>query len=122
MADKTYKNLFDDGYTTYHDDGTKSVTYKNLFDDGYTTYHESGGKSQTYRNLFDGGFTTYNSGSSGANGYQEAGLSYGSDPSGIPCTNGSYSSGTPYTNKKTIKAGDVVLVYIMIAGAAFLLI
>ena len=34
MADKTYKNLFDDGYTTYHDDGTKSTTYKNLFDDG----------------------------------------------------------------------------------------
>lgn len=59
MADKTYKNLFDDGYTTYHDDGTKSTTYKNLFDDGVTTYHSDGSKSKTYNNLFDDGTTTY---------------------------------------------------------------
>ena len=59
MADKTYKNLFDDGYTTYHDDGSKSTTYKNLFDDGYTTYHENGGKSTTYKNILDDGYTTY---------------------------------------------------------------
>ena len=59
MADKTYKNLFDDGSTTYHEDGTKSKSYKNLFDDGVTTYHEDGTKSKSYRNLLDDGVTTY---------------------------------------------------------------
>ncbi len=59
MADKTYKDLFGDGYTTYHEDGSKSHTYKNLFDDGTTTYHDNGSKSHTYNNLFDDGATTY---------------------------------------------------------------
>lgn len=61
MSDQTYKNVFDDGYTTYHDDGSKSVSYKNVFDDGYTTYHDDGSKSQTYQNVFDDGTTTYHS-------------------------------------------------------------
>ena len=59
MGDKTYKNLFDDGYTTYHEDGTKSKTYNNFFDDGQTTYHEDGSKSKTYKNFLDDGYTTY---------------------------------------------------------------
>ena len=59
MSDKTYKNFFDDGYTTYHDDGSKSVTYKNFLDDGTTTYHQDGSKSQTYKNFMDDGYTTY---------------------------------------------------------------
>lgn len=29
-VDKSYKNFFDNGITTYHADGSKSVTYKNL--------------------------------------------------------------------------------------------
>ena len=70
MADKTYKNLFDDGYTTYHDDGTKSTTYKNLLDDGYTTYNSDGSKSKTYNNLFDNGTTTYHDDGSTSKTYQ----------------------------------------------------
>ena len=61
MADKTHKNIFGDGYTTYHDDGSKSQTYKNLTNDGYTTYHDDGSTSQTYRNLTSDGFTTFHS-------------------------------------------------------------
>ena len=67
---KTYKNLFDDGYTTYHEDGSKSKTYKNLFDDGTTTYHEDGSKSKTYKNLFDDGTTTYHSDGSKSKTYK----------------------------------------------------
>lgn len=67
MSDKTYKNLLDDGYTTYHEDGSKSKTYKNLLDDGYTTYHEDGSKSQTYQNLLDDGYTTYHYGKQATN-------------------------------------------------------
>lgn len=59
MSDKTYKNTLDNGYTTYHDDGTKSVTYKNLLDNGTTTYHQDGSKSKTYKNMLDNGYTTY---------------------------------------------------------------
>ena len=70
MADKTYKNLFDDGYTTYHDDGTKSTTYKNLFDDGVTTYHSDGSKSTTYNNILDNGTTTYHSDGSKSTTYK----------------------------------------------------
>ena len=69
MADKTYKNLFDDGYTTYHDDGTTSKTYKHLFDDGYTTYHNDGSKSDTYQHLFDDGYKTYHSDGSTSDTY-----------------------------------------------------
>ena len=61
MADKTYKHMFDDGYTTYHDDGTKSESYKHMFDDGYTTYHGDGSRSDSYRHAFDDGYTTYHS-------------------------------------------------------------
>lgn len=59
MADKTRKNIFDDGYTTYHEDGTKSVSYKNFLDDGVTTYHEDGSKTVTYKNVLDDGYTSY---------------------------------------------------------------
>ncbi len=70
MSDKTYKNLFDDGYTTYHDDGSKSVTYQNVFDDGYTTYHDDGSKAQTYQNVFDDGTTTYQADGTKSQTYQ----------------------------------------------------
>ncbi|MCR5006336.1 MAG: hypothetical protein K6A77_10575 [Clostridiales bacterium] len=70
MPDKTYKNLFDDGYTTYHDDGTKSTTYKNLLDDGVTTYHSDGSKSTTYNNILDNGTTTYHSDGSKSTTYK----------------------------------------------------
>ena len=59
MSNKTYKNFFDDGYTTHHENGSKSKTYKNYLDDGYTTYHENGSKSKTYKNYLDDGYTTY---------------------------------------------------------------
>ncbi len=67
MADKTYKNILDDGYTTYHDDGTKSRTYKNVLDDGVTTYHEDGSKTVTYKNVLDDGYTSYHTPAPGAN-------------------------------------------------------
>ena len=70
MADKTYKNAFDDGYTTYHDDGTTSHTYKNVFDDGTTTYNSDGSTSHTYKNVFDDGMTTYNSDGSTSHTYK----------------------------------------------------
>ena len=60
MSDHTYKDIFGDGYTTYHDDGTKSHTTKDIFGDGYTTYHEDGSKSHTTKDLFGDGTTTYN--------------------------------------------------------------
>ena len=58
-VDKSYKNFFDNGITTYHADGSKSVTYKNLLDNGTTTYHSDGSKSETYKNVLDSGYTTY---------------------------------------------------------------
>lgn len=64
---KTYKNIFDDGYTTYHDDGSTSKTYKNILDDGYTTYHEDGSKSKTYKNILNDGYTTYHDNGSTSN-------------------------------------------------------
>ena len=70
MGDKTTKNLFDDGYTTYHDDGSVSKTYKNLLDDGYTTHHDDGSTSKTYKNLFDDGHTTYHDDGSTSKTYQ----------------------------------------------------
>ncbi len=56
---KTYKNITDSGYTTYHSGGSKSSTYKNVLSEGYTTYHDDGSKSVTHKNLTDSGFTTY---------------------------------------------------------------
>lgn len=70
MADKTYKNLLDDGYTTYHEDGSVSKTYKNLLDDGTTTYHEDGSTSKTYSHLLDDGYTTYHSDGSRSETYR----------------------------------------------------
>ena len=70
MADKTYKNILDDGYTTYHDDGTKSTTYKNILDDGYTTYHSDGSKSTSYKNILDDGVTTYHPDGSKSTSYK----------------------------------------------------
>lgn len=70
MTDKTYKNLLDDGYTTYHDDGTQSVTYRNLLNDGYTTYHSDGRKSETYKNFLYDGYTTYHSDGSNSETYK----------------------------------------------------
>ena len=63
---KTYKNISDNGYTTYYKDGSRSVSYKNITDNGYTTYHDDGSRSVTYKNTFDNGYTTfhYNSPSS----------------------------------------------------------
>ena len=55
----TYKNLIDGGYTAYHPNGAQSITYKNHFDNGYTTYNPDGSLSITYKNLIDGGYTTY---------------------------------------------------------------
>jgi hypothetical protein len=63
---KTYKNIMDDGYTTYHDNGCKSTTYKNLTDNGYTTYHEDGSTSVTYKNVLDNGSTTFHYNSNGS--------------------------------------------------------
>ena len=60
--DKTYKNVTDDGYTTYHSDGSKTKTYKNTFDSGITSYHDDGSRSVTYKNIFDNGLTTYHYG------------------------------------------------------------
>lgn len=70
MADKTYKNLLDDGYTTYHEDGTQSKTYKHLFDDGYTTHHEDGSRSDTYQHVFDDGYNTYHADGSTSDSYR----------------------------------------------------
>lgn len=70
MSDKTYKNIFNNGYTTYHDDGTKSETYKNVFNDGTTTYHSDGSKSETYKNIFNNGTTTYHSDGSKSETYK----------------------------------------------------
>ena len=71
MGDKTYKNFFDDGYTTYHDDGSKTRTYKNLFDDGYTHYHDDGHESKTYKHLIDDGYTTYHDDGGQSNTYKD---------------------------------------------------
>lgn len=60
--DKTYKNITDDGYTTYHSDGSKTKTYKNTLDNGFTSYHDDGSRSVTYKNIFDNGSTTYHYG------------------------------------------------------------
>ncbi len=57
--DRSFQNIFDDGVTTFHEDGSKSVTYKNVLDGGTTTYHEDGSRSRTYKNALDGGYTTY---------------------------------------------------------------
>jgi len=58
---KTHKNLHNEGYTTYHEDGSKSTTFKNITNDGYTTYHDDGSTSHTYKNSFSNGYSTYNS-------------------------------------------------------------
>lgn len=55
----SFKNITDDGVTTYHGDGTKTTSYKNFTDDGVTHYHSDGSKSVTYKNLLDGSYTTY---------------------------------------------------------------
>ena len=67
---KTYKNILDDGYTTYHDDGTTSVSYKNVLNNGTTTYHSDGSTSVTYDNVLDHGTTTYHSDGSTSRTYQ----------------------------------------------------
>lgn len=64
--DISFKNITDDGVTTYHGDGTKTTSYKNFTDNGVTHYHSDGSKSVTYKNLMDGGYTTYHYGSSGS--------------------------------------------------------
>ena len=56
---KSLPDVFGNGYTTYHEDGSKSKTVPNVFGGGYTTYHENGGKSKTVPNVFGGGYTTY---------------------------------------------------------------
>lgn len=61
MSDRTTKDLFGDGYTTYHDDGSTSHTTKDYFGDGYTTYHDDGSTSRTTKNMFGEGTTTYHS-------------------------------------------------------------
>jgi uncharacterized membrane protein (GlpM family) len=65
---KTFRNIFDKGYKTYHDSGTKSTTYKNTINDGYTTYHSDGRTSHTYKNFLNNGYTTYHSTSGSGSG------------------------------------------------------
>ena len=71
MSDHTYKDLFGDGYTTYHEDGSTSHTYKDLFGDGTTTYHSDGSTSHTYKDLFGDGATTYHSDGSSSHTYKD---------------------------------------------------
>ena len=71
MSDHTYKDLFGDGYTTYHEDGSTSHTYKDLFGDGTTTYHEDGTTSHTHQDLFGDGVTTYHSDGSSSHTYKD---------------------------------------------------
>lgn len=56
--EKTHKNVLDSGYTTYHDDGSKSVTYKNVTDTGYTTYHSDGSKTVSYQHFTNDGYSS----------------------------------------------------------------
>lgn len=60
MPDRTYKNTFGDGETTYHEDGSTSRTYTNL-DSSQTTYHSDGSTSRTYDSFFGDHKVTYNS-------------------------------------------------------------
>ncbi len=66
MKSKTVKNILDNGHTTYHSDGSKSVTYDNILDNGRTTYHSGGSKSVTSRDKTNSGFTTSGSDAGGA--------------------------------------------------------
>lgn len=71
---KTFKNVTNNGYTTYHSDGSKSTTFKNVMDSGYTTHHSDGGKSVTYQNVTDSGFTTYDISNHQTSGFDDGGL------------------------------------------------
>lgn len=71
---KTFKNVTNDGYTTYHSDGSKSTTFQNVTDSGYTTHHDDGGKSVTYQNILIPGFTTYDIPDYQAGGLDDGGL------------------------------------------------
>ena len=90
MSDGTYKDLFGDGYTTYHDDGSTSRTQKDLFGDGYTTYHSDGSTSRTFKDLFGSGYTSYRSG--GSRGASSSGT--GGFPFALGGTRPSYGSGS----------------------------
>ena len=110
MADKTVKNLFDDGYTTYHDDGTTSKTYKNPFGDGYTTYHSDGSTSKTYDKVFSDGKTTYHSDGSKSDTYKNAFsdgyTTYHSDGSKSKTYKSTFGDGyTTYTSGKPSGSG-----------------
>lgn len=112
MADKTVKNAFDDGYTTYHDDGTKSKTYKNAFSDGYTTYHSDGSKSKTYDKVLSDGKTTYHSDGSKSdtykNAFRDGYTTYHSDGSKSTTYKSTFSDGytTVTIGKPSGRSGD----------------
>ena len=76
LRSKTYKNIVDSGYTTYHSDGSKSVTYENMLDNGVTTYHSDGSKSVTYQNMTNNGYTTYHSKSVSSQGNPLSNVGY----------------------------------------------
>lgn len=117
MSDKTYKNILDDGYTTYHEDGSKSVSYKNILDDGVTTYHEDGSKSVTYKNILNDGTTTYHYPNPTAAGYQTNAGIYAPD-TGVYAPGFAGGTATPHPGKAGAVEIILTLVCAGLAGAA----
>lgn len=91
MADKSYKHFYDDGYTTYHDDGSKSVSYKNIFSDGYTTYHYPSTK----------------------NNYHQTSISQNSDTH-------NYGGFTPIPKNHRLSTGSIVFAYVILLSITIL--
>lgn len=131
MADKSYKNAFDEGYTTYHEngktsktysnfsgngyttqhsDGSTSKSYKNNWGDGYTTYHDDGSSSKTYKNSFDDGYTTIHSNGNVSKSYKNL-------------TNDGYTTYTdPGAQAVNDLAGTAIICLFVIGSIASLLI
>lgn len=83
MNSKSFKHLSDPGYTTYHEDGSRSSTYKNISDNGWTTYHSNGKTTHTYPNFFTGGFTSYTTDADPAAGAAGGGIFFASIAAGV---------------------------------------
>ena len=114
MSDKSYKHFYDDGYTTYHENGSKSKTYPHLLDDGFTTYHDDGSKSVSYKNVLNDGYSTYHYPSS---------QSYKSDNEDIYANIHPSGNYTPCGNSHILTTGLIVFAYVIffvIAVLAFL--
>lgn len=77
VSDHTTKDLFGDGYTTYHDDGTTTHHTKDIFGDGWTSYRSDGTVGHTTKDLLGGGYTTYTSGGSSSAPSLSATAGYG---------------------------------------------